>query len=129
MFVDKVIEKKVLVAGKGERGRIPGILTAWRRVMVRFELSRILGDAIINPSSNEEWLVASDYNSTRQKSQRAFAAELLCPIGSLDTFLDGDYSAENQEEAARHYNVSLQTINSLLVNNRLIGRDQLLQYE
>lgn len=96
---------------------------------MRFELSRILGDAIINPSSNEEWLVASDYNSTRQKSQRAFAAELLCPIGSLDTFLDGDYSAENQEEAARHYNVSLQTINSLLVNNRLIGRDQLLQYE
>ena len=96
---------------------------------IRFELSRILGDAIIDPLSNEEWLVVSGYNSARQKSQRAFAAEFLCPIDSLDAFLDGDYSEENQEEAARYYNVSLQTINSLLVNNRLIGRDQLLQYE
>lgn len=40
MFVDKFIEKKVLVAGKGERERISGIPTVWRRVIVRFELSR-----------------------------------------------------------------------------------------
>ena len=32
MFVDKVIEKKVLVAGKGERERISGIPTVRRRV-------------------------------------------------------------------------------------------------
>ena len=38
MFVDKVIEKEVFVAGKGERGRISGILTEWRRIAVRYGL-------------------------------------------------------------------------------------------
>ena len=38
MFVDKFIEKKVLVAGKGERERISGIPTAWRRIAVRYGL-------------------------------------------------------------------------------------------
>ena len=37
MFVYKFIEKKVLVAGKGERERISGVATAWRMVVVRFE--------------------------------------------------------------------------------------------
>ena len=40
MFVDKVIVKKVLAAGKDKRGRISGIPTVRRRVIVRFELSR-----------------------------------------------------------------------------------------
>ena len=40
MFVDKFIEKKVLVAGKGERERISGVATVQCRVVVRFELSR-----------------------------------------------------------------------------------------
>ena len=44
MFVDKFIEKKVLVAGKGERKRISGILTAWRRIAVRYELLRRSGE-------------------------------------------------------------------------------------
>ena len=37
MFVYKFIEKKVLVAGKGERERISGVATAWCMVVVRFE--------------------------------------------------------------------------------------------
>ena len=32
-----LIEKEVFVAGKDERGRISGIPTAWRMVVVRFE--------------------------------------------------------------------------------------------
>lgn len=38
MFVDKVIEKKVFVTGKSERGRISGVPTAWRRIAVRYGL-------------------------------------------------------------------------------------------
>ena len=38
MFADEVIEKKVLVTGKGERKRIQGVLTAWRRIAVRYGL-------------------------------------------------------------------------------------------
>ena len=44
MFVDKFIEKKVLVAGKGERERISGVATAWRMVVVRYELLRRSGE-------------------------------------------------------------------------------------
>ena len=32
MFVNKVIEKEVFAAGKGERKRISGVWAAWRRV-------------------------------------------------------------------------------------------------
>ena len=43
MFADSFIERKVPVAGKGERGRISGIPTAWRRIEVRYELLRRSG--------------------------------------------------------------------------------------
>lgn len=95
----------------------------------RFELSRLLGDAIVFPNSNNEWLVTSDYSSYRQKVQKAFAAEFLCPIDSLCDFLRKDFSVEKQEEASAHFNVSLQTVNSLLVNNHIIGRDGLLGFK
>lgn len=94
----------------------------------RFELSRLLGDVIMCPYSNQEWVVASDYNSYRQKAQKAFAAEFLCPINSLCSFLGEDYSAEKQEEASLYFDVSLQTVNSSLVNNHIIGRDRLLVF-
>ena len=89
----------------------------------RFELARLLGDSLIYKDSNKEWLIASDYKSSRQKAQRAFAGEFLCPIHSLEDFLGGDYSETNREKAADYFNVSILTINTLLLNNGIIERD------
>lgn len=89
----------------------------------RFELARLLGDSILFKDSNREWLVTSDYKSSRQKAQRAFAGEFLCPIAALKEFLADDYSETKRDKAARHFNVSIQTIDTLLLNNGIIEHD------
>lgn len=86
----------------------------------RFELARFLGE-YLRPSTHEaRWLASTDLSTFRQKYQRAFAAEFLCPIDSLTSFLDGDFSSYAIEEAATEFNVSEQTITSLLLNNGYI---------
>jgi len=89
----------------------------------RFELARLLGDLLTYQDSNKEWLVTSDYKSSRQKAQRAFAGEFLCPIQALDDYLKGDYSETRREKAANDFHVSIQTIDTLLLNNGKIERD------
>ncbi|QLH51537.1 MAG: hypothetical protein HWD57_18300 [Candidatus Accumulibacter cognatus] len=86
----------------------------------RFELARFLGE-YLRPSTHElRWLVSTDLSTFRQKYQRAFAAEFLCPIDLLTSFLDGDFSSYAIEEAAAEFDVSEQTITSLLLNNGYI---------
>lgn len=83
----------------------------------RFELARFLGE-YLRPAADElRWLVSTDLWTFRQKYQRAFAAEFLCPIDSLTSFLNGDFSSYAIEEAAAEFDVSEQTITSLLRNN------------
>ena len=89
----------------------------------RFELARLLGDLLLYGDEAKEWLVTSDCKSSRQKSQRAFAGEFLCPIASLTDYLNGDYSEERCEMAAKTFNVSPLTINTILLNNGAIERD------
>jgi len=88
----------------------------------RFELARILGDWVTVPQGGDEWRVSSDVVTARQKRQRAFAAEFLCPIDALVQFLDGDYSDDAIEAASQHFAVSEWTIRSLLANNGYIPR-------
>lgn len=86
----------------------------------RFELARFLGE-YIRPSTHEaRWLASTDLSTFRQKYQRAFAAEFLCPIDSLTSFLGGDFSSYAIEEASAEFDVSEQTITSLLLNNGYI---------
>lgn len=82
----------------------------------RFDLARILGDAVASGQS-EALVPATRAGTYRQKLQRAFAAELLSPFEAVEEFLDGDYSDEQQEEAAEHFNVSPLTIQTMLVNH------------
>ncbi len=83
----------------------------------RFELARFLGE-YQRPSTREvRWLASTDLGTSRQKYQRAFAAEFLCPIDSLTSFLDGDFSSYAIEEAAAAFDVSELTVTSLLRNN------------
>lgn len=96
----------------------------WWMTGRRFELSRLLGDALTYRNAKHEWLVMSDCKTARQKTQRAFAAEFLCPIVALDNFMEGDYSKEKQKKAASHFGVSEKTIKSVLLNNRRINHHE-----
>ncbi|MGY0561690.1 ImmA/IrrE family metallo-endopeptidase [Luteimonas sp. A277] len=86
----------------------------------RFELARFLGEHLRSSICGERWLVSTDLGTSSQKYQRAFAAEFLCPIDALASFLNGDFSSYAIEEAAEKFDVSEQTVTSLLRNNDYI---------
>lgn len=90
----------------------------------RFELARLLGDRLVAPPRGPLYAATQAY-TYRQKMQRSFAAELLSPFDAVDTMLDGDYSAEAQQDAAEHFQVSERTILTLLVNHRRLEREEL----
>ena len=81
----------------------------------RFDLARLLGDRLLG--HHGQLLPATRAYTYRQKAQRAFAAELLCPYDAVCEFLGRDRSEERCDEAARHFNVSPLAISSLLLNN------------
>lgn len=86
----------------------------------RFELARFLGDFLLTEQTGGQWLASTDLSTFRQKYQRAFAAEFLCPIARLREFLQEDYSETAIEEASQHFQVSQTTVESLLINNGLL---------
>ena len=81
----------------------------------RFDLARLLGDQLL--AAGEPLLPATGAYTYRQKAQRAFAAELLCPYEAVVEFLGTDRSEERCREAAAHFKVSSWAIGALLVNN------------
>jgi hypothetical protein len=89
---------------------------------LRFEAARFLAEQISAPP-RESWLPATDTSTARQKAQRAFAAEFLCPIGSLRQFLNGDFSPEAIEEAGEHFGLSDLAVKSVIANHREIPFD------
>jgi hypothetical protein len=88
----------------------------------RFELARLLGDRIARQQSGRLIPATRSY-TYRQKLQRSFAAEFLSPFETVDEMLAGDYSMENQQEIAEHFDVSPMTVRTLLVNHKRIERD------
>lgn len=84
----------------------------------RFEMARFLGDHLTMQGS--EWLVGADTHTVRQKYQRAFAAELLCPIDGLTDFLQGDFSTDRQLDAAEHFQVGERVVSSILANTGFV---------
>ena len=88
----------------------------------RFEYARFLADCIFQ-QHDDGWLVSSDLSTFRQKYQRAFAAELLCPVEGAKQFMQGDYSESAIEDVAEHFDVSPTTVTALLMNNHLIESD------
>jgi hypothetical protein len=89
----------------------------------RFELARVLGDRVANATSSKLFPATKAY-TYRQKIQRSFAAEFLSPFNIVDEMLQGDYSMENQQEVAEHFEVSPMTIRTLLINHRRIEREE-----
>lgn len=90
----------------------------------RFELARLLGDRIAG-DGDERLLPATRSYTYRQKLQRSFAAELLCPFEALRDMLHDDFSPEATEEAAKYFDVSEFAVRTLLINNGLLDRDEL----
>ena len=103
-------EERVVLRSKWETGR-------------RFELARLLGDALMN--GDDRLLPATRAYTYRQKAQRSFAAELLSPFSAVLNMLQGDYSQERQLDVAEHFGVSEITIRTQLVNHKILDRDDL----
>lgn len=97
----------------------------------RFELARFVGDylrmredmALLKKTDTQPWLVTADVSTVRQKFQRAFAAEFLCPIEDLKEFLGDDFSISAVEDAADEFQISEVAVNSLLMNNGFVHND------
>ena len=84
----------------------------------RFDAARLLADRVVTPDDDALRPATTSY-TYRQKMQRAFAAEFLCPIHALVDILGDDLSDESQEQAARRFEIS-----PITVNNRLMSSDE-----
>ncbi len=82
----------------------------------RFDAARLLADKLL-VRNGESMQPATSTQTFRQKMQRAFAAELLCPYEALFAKLEGDYSEDSIEAAGRHFMVSPMLVASTLENN------------
>jgi hypothetical protein len=91
----------------------------------RFAVSRLLGDHLHFPTQ-ERLLPATHAKTSRQKFQRSFAQEFLCPI---DALLEKVQTVQPDEddisEAAKHFHVSPLMIRTTLVNNGQLEREAL----
>jgi hypothetical protein len=109
----------IAVAVPGPTGQIALHLRKSYPPARRFELARFLGDALITGSSPESWYVSSDIPTYRQKIQRAFAAEFLCPTEGALEQLNGDYSEPAVEQVAERFGVSPEIVENLIANQEV----------
>ncbi len=91
----------------------------------RFALARLVGDHLAT-ADDERLLPATTAKTSRQKFQRAFAQQLLCPVEDLIAFLDTSNPNDDQiEDAAGAFDVSPLLIKTTLVNHGFIDRQAL----
>ena len=81
----------------------------------RFEMARALGDAIWAPNARLGPIATS--HSVRQKFQRGFAQNLLCPYDDLVAYVGTDAPSEGDlSAAARQFHVSERVVRMALAN-------------
>ena len=91
----------------------------------RFELARLVADHLA--AREEDMLLPGTRSMTsRQKFQRAFAQEFLCPFTELEEYL-GTKTPDSDDiyDAARHFDVSPLLIHTTLVNKGVLERETL----
>ena len=92
----------------------------------RFALARLVADHI-DASEEDMLLPGTSALTSRQKFQRAFAQELLCPFQDLKEYIGAESVDQDvMEEAAHHFGVSPMLIEHTLVNKNLLDRDSIL---
>ncbi|TDO16635.1 MULTISPECIES: ImmA/IrrE family metallo-endopeptidase [Halomonas] len=91
-----------------------------RNTAKRFSLARLLGDYVYTQQQVNSQLLSLTHSRTRrQKFQRAFAQELLCPYeGLLEALETAQPGEESLEKIAKHYQVSPLTVNYTLENRQ-----------
>lgn len=91
----------------------------------RFAASRLIGDHLYF-ASQERLLPATHAKTSRQKFQRAFAQEFLCPIDALlEKIQTKQPDDDDISEAATHFHVSPLMIRTTLVNKGELDREAL----
>ena len=91
----------------------------------RFAFARLLADHL-TMFENERLLPATDSKTARQKFQRAFAQEFLCPFDDLIYRFDKDAPTDDAiYEAAAYFEVSPRLVETALVNNGELDRETL----
>ena len=91
----------------------------------RFAFARLVADHLTIPD-NERLLPATSSRTARQKFQRAFAQEFLCPFDDLMFRFDADAPTDDAiDEAAAYFEVSPLVVQTALVNNGALERETL----
>ena len=110
-----------LAVRDGTRNQLRFLFRKRNHLGRRFEAARFLADNLIAPIG-DRWLPTTDSRTARQKVQRAFATEFLCPIKALEEYLDGDLSRSRIEDAGEYFDVSPFAIESHLMNNGVLPK-------
>ncbi len=90
----------------------------------RFDMARIVGDRVFgmaNCISAEPLSPATSSYSYRQKAQRAFAAELLCPWHAIEDDFEDGFDDADIERVAAQFQVSERVVENVLDNHRMDG--------
>lgn len=108
-----------------DSGRLSVALEKRHPTSRRFALARVIGDHLAT-DLDENLLPVTDSVTDRQKFQRAFAREFLCPVRALRNAL-GNQPPNNEfiEETAQHFEVSPFLVARALIDNGLVERDSL----
>ena len=104
------------------------VLRSKWRIGRRFEAARLLADNVL-VDTGDRLRPATGASTYRQKMQRAFAAEFLCPFDSLIDTLDDDFSDEARDAAAAHFAVSPLAVTTVLANHGVVDRQEALSLE
>lgn len=109
----------------GDIEHLEATLTSPHEASRRFSLLRVVADHLYSPGT-DHILPVTKAKTARQKFQRTFAQEFLCPSRELSAFMGKDYSDDRLEEAASYFNVSSLLVKSTLVNKGLLNRDEII---
>lgn len=111
--------------GNGARAPWRALLRSRYREGRRFELCRLIADTA-EIADGERLLPATTAKTSRQRFQRAFAQEFLCPVDALIERLGTSHPEDDEiEAAAKHFQVSPLLARTTLVNHKILPRDEL----
>lgn len=103
--------------------QLQATLTSPHEASRRFSLLRLVADHLYAPQSDFLFPVTKA-RTARQKFQRAFAQEFLCPSQELIEFMGKDLSDDRLDDAAVYFNVSSWLVRSTLINKGVMDRNE-----
>ncbi len=127
VFSDRSTVKSPMPLGirAGTSGTFDIYFNSSNKTSRRFAASRLLGDFIYF-SNQERLFPATHAKTSRQKFQRSFAQEFLCPFDALKEKIQTLQPDEDDiSEAADHFHVSPLLVRTTLVNHGQLEREAL----